>query len=639
MKKQLYLFEISDNFVGQVKLPYGTGLVWSYCAQDDTIKSNYELGGWMYYRDEIDRILSKVENPSIVGFSNFVWNTSMNYELAKKIKEKYPNCLIVFGGQGTPKLDRVSNFFIEHPYIDIAVHGEGEITFKEILLENLKGKPDFKNVLGCSVRESDLSAHTTLSRPRIKDIDSLPSPYLNGMFDVLIKNKDHDYKFEACIESVRGCPYQCTFCEIGDKYFQKLAKQSNEKIYKELDWISKNKIEFFYNADSNFGLFPEHLDQVRYVTDLKKKTGYPDNFRIDWAKSKADKVIELAEILTNAKMMKGITIALQSMNPEVLKATKRKNVDDGKLKEFIDLYKDKKLISYIELILGLPMETVQSFKDGLFQLLDLGYNDYVDIHPMTALPNTPFFDQEYIKKYEIDIVETTPAFYHHENVDLVKNESEYMVVGSKTMTREQYIEASMWRWLFMFGYSLGHLKYIAKFIKTVKNVSYKEFYEKFYTYMVDNPNSFMGKEYLITKDTLGKVLRKETLWGRAIDLTGNFYWYFEEATALEVALNRDEFLDSIRGFLNQFNLSEKVENDILEFQSMIIKNPFEKYPIKKKFNHNIKDVLFNNKKLTNSGYTYQFDSENYNNDVRDWGTKAIWWGRRNKGFETVVYEK
>ena len=59
----------------------------------------------------------------------------------------------------------------------------------------------------------------------------------------------------------------------------------------------------------------------------------------------------------------------------------------------------------------------------------------------------------------------------------------------------------------------------------------------------------------------------------------------------------------------------------------------------KRFDYNIKDVLFNNKKLTNSGYNYQFDSENYKNDVREWGTKAIWWGRRNKGFETVVYEK
>ena len=634
MKKQVYLFEISDTYNGQVKLPYSTGLIWGHCIVDNAIKSNYELGGWIYYRDEIDRILSKVENPSIVGFSNFVWNTNINYKLSKKIKEKYPNCIVVFGGQGTPKSDRVSNFFIEHPYIDIVVHGEGEIIFKEILIENLKENPNFKSVLGITINGDKLI--TTLPRPRIKDIDTMPSPYLDGLFDALIKNKDNNYDFEACIESVRGCPYQCTFCEIGDKYFQKIAKQSNEKIFKELDWISKNKIEFFFNADSNFGLLKEHFDIVKYLTDLKKKTGYPDNIRIDWAKSKADKVVELAQLLTDAKMMKGITIALQSMNPEVLKAVKRKNVDGGKLKEFIDLYRDKKLISYVELILGLPMETVESFKNGVFQILDLEYNDFISIYPMTALPNTPFFDLEYIKEYEIDIVETTPAFYHHENADLLKDETEYMVVGSKTMTREQYIEASMWKWLFMFGYSLGHLKYIAKFIKSVKNVSYKEFYEKFYTYMVDNPDSFMGKQYLITKSTLGKVLKKEILWGRAVDLTGNFYWEFEEATAIDVALNRDEFFDSLRGFLNQFNLSEKVENDIIEFQSLIIKNPLEKYPLKKKFDYNIKDVLFNNKKLKNSGFTYQFDSENYKNDVRAWGIKAIWWGRRNKGYETMV---
>jgi putative methyltransferase len=174
MKKQVYLFEISDIIENQVKLPYNTGLIWGYCTQDDTIKSNYELGGWIYYRDKIDSILSKVENPSIVGFSNFVWNTQINYLLAKKIKEKYPNCLIVFGGQGTPKSDRISNFFVQHPYIDITVQGEGEISFKEILLENLKENPNFKSVSGITINGD--KHITTPPRPRIKDIDSMPRP-------------------------------------------------------------------------------------------------------------------------------------------------------------------------------------------------------------------------------------------------------------------------------------------------------------------------------------------------------------------------------------------------------------------------------------------------------------------------------
>ena len=74
MKKQVYLFEISDITENQVKLPYSTGLIWGYCAQDDTIKSNYELGGWIYYRDKIDSIASPAPTLSTaVGANASQW--------------------------------------------------------------------------------------------------------------------------------------------------------------------------------------------------------------------------------------------------------------------------------------------------------------------------------------------------------------------------------------------------------------------------------------------------------------------------------------------------------------------------------------------------------------------------------------
>ena len=130
------------------------------------------------------------------------------------------------------------------------------------------------------------------------------------------------------------------------------------------------------------------------------------------SKNQADKVIELAKIFYEAEMDKGITIALQSMNPDVLKAVKRKNVDGGKLKEFIAMYEGSGLPSYVELILGLPEETKESFIDGICKVIELGQHNYIGIYPLTALPNTPFGDPEYIKKYELEIVETFPAFSH-----------------------------------------------------------------------------------------------------------------------------------------------------------------------------------------------------------------------------------
>ena len=629
----MYLFELSDNFGGQIKLPYSTGLIWSYCLQNKTIKDNYDLKGWFYKRESAENILKRIDNPDIIALSNFVWNTQLNHKLAKEIKKRYPKCKVIFGGLGNPNKNRLDNFFEEYDYIDMIVNGEGELTFENILIESLKDKPDYTNVEGISTKD-----FITNDRQRIKDIDYMPSPYLDGLFDKLIQGSNET--FEAPIESVRGCPYQCTFCEIGDLYFQKIAKQSNKKVFEELDWISKNKIDFVYNADSNFGLLKEHIDIAKYMSNLKNKTGYPDRMMVDWAKSKADKVVELAQILTDSKLLKGITIALQSVNPDVLKAVHRKNVDDGKLKEFIDLYKDRNLKSYIELILGLPLETLQSFKDGIYKILDIGFTDFVDIHPLTALPNTPFFDSEYIKKYGIRLVETAPAFFHHENAEDLINEKEMMVVGSDTMPLDDYVEASLFKWYISFCEHLGGTSFIALLLDKIYDIKRSDFYDKLYEYSKENTNTFLGKEYLDTKEALYLVLDKKQCWGKQVkDKTGNIFWEFQEATNIKLVGNEDIFYNEIKEFVSKeySEVDANLLDDIIEFQLNKISTPNRKYPYKKKFNFNLNDVM-NGKKVMNGGHEYTFNHKNYNKDITTWATEVLWWGRKNKSYEVDIVD-
>ena len=83
----MYLFELSDNFGGQIKLPYSTGLIWSYCLQNKTIKDNYDLKGWFYKRGSAENILKRIDNPDVIALSNFVWYTHLNNKLAKEIKK------------------------------------------------------------------------------------------------------------------------------------------------------------------------------------------------------------------------------------------------------------------------------------------------------------------------------------------------------------------------------------------------------------------------------------------------------------------------------------------------------------------------------------------------------------------------
>ena len=658
--KNIYLFEIEDVIANQAKLPYRTGLIWSYCQEIELIKKNFKLDGWFWYRDEentIDKVYHKITNPHFVAFSCFVWNWNWNMQMAKKIKEKWPECLIVIGGWQPPISDRSMGFFHKHPYIDFISHGEGEVTLSKILIESLKKKPNYKNIQGCSIpgrliknRENVeifkvkdglkieniekkdklnlLDTFVTKPRPRIDHLAQMPSPYLNGLFDKLIKKCKYD--LEATIETTRGCPFGCTFCEIGTKYYQKIKTPTIEKVFREIDWLSKNKIVFVYNADSNFGMLNEHLEITEYLIAKKKETGYPQKHRVDWAKIHGEKVIKLAKLFYAAGMDKGITIALQSLNPKSLEAVKRKNMDDGKLSEFLKKYNQADLPSYMEIILGLPEETKESFVDGVCKVMELGQHNYIGIYPLTALPNTPFGDPEYIKKYNLKIIETFPAFSHVDVSDQNDFEREKMVVGNNVMSVNDYKESQLFRWLFMFAHYLGYTQYISRFLRNYLNISFKKFYLDLMNFSKNSPKSFfLKKELFETKKSLEIYMDCKGGLGRVVkEVRKNFAWDFEEATAINIINNKNLFYEEIKSFLGQYKIDKKIIEELITYQKNTIVDPNQQYPFSFKSKYNFYECINLSAKFKEDNINYHINGKNYNKDIFEWGKETLWWGRR-----------
>ena len=94
-------------------MPYSVACLWSYCKEFDDIKESYELKDIVFKREKPEDLLSRLEDPVICAFSCYLWNEQYNLHVAKLIKEKYPNCIIEFGGpQVTTKM------MDENPYID-----------------------------------------------------------------------------------------------------------------------------------------------------------------------------------------------------------------------------------------------------------------------------------------------------------------------------------------------------------------------------------------------------------------------------------------------------------------------------------------------------------------------------------------
>ena len=195
--RNVYLVQVNNRFGDNVFLPYSVGLIQAYCQSLDWVNKEYCFKELIYLRERSDAIVERMENPDVVGFSCYMWNWEFNKVLAQKVRESYPDCLIVFGGPHVPKSVALRRDIPD--YVDVVVHHEGEIAFSEILL----------------VRCSGLKAETLVHRSgsRIADLSILPSPYVTGVFDMML---EADYNHNASQETHRGCVYSCSFCLTGD---------------------------------------------------------------------------------------------------------------------------------------------------------------------------------------------------------------------------------------------------------------------------------------------------------------------------------------------------------------------------------------------------------------------------------------
>lgn len=200
-KKKLYLVQVNNHYGKNIFLPYSVGLLWAYAKTFPEIENSYELGGLLYKKEAISDVIAKLDNPDYIGVSSYIWNWMWNIEFCKAVKEKWPNCVIIAGGAHVP--NRVE-FIEENLFVDYAVYGEGEGPFTDLLKGFLDKNFDPSQLKSLMYRENGVGKIT--ERKIFTDLDELKSPYLEGVFDKLMKE---DWKWQALQETHRGCPYGC----------------------------------------------------------------------------------------------------------------------------------------------------------------------------------------------------------------------------------------------------------------------------------------------------------------------------------------------------------------------------------------------------------------------------------------------
>ncbi|HHT9158337.1 MAG TPA: B12-binding domain-containing radical SAM protein [Candidatus Brocadiaceae bacterium] len=264
-KIKVYFFQFNFSYGNEFTLPYSSGMLWAYANTYEEVRRDYENKGFIFLREDTNTIVSRLITPQIAAFSTYTWNWEMSIEVSKKIKEKYPQCLIIFGGPQVP--DNMNGFFEKYPFIDITVHGEGEVTFAEILKEHI-GNKQYATMKGLTFNGRVKGVKPFERREVIEDINILPSPYLAGLFDEIL---NLPFSFQPIWETNRGCPYPCTYCDWGSSVVKKIRLFNMDRLYKEIQWFGGKRVNFVYGADANFGILRRDVEIAKALAETKGK--------------------------------------------------------------------------------------------------------------------------------------------------------------------------------------------------------------------------------------------------------------------------------------------------------------------------------------------------------------------------------
>ncbi|MBU0467680.1 MAG: radical SAM protein [Candidatus Omnitrophica bacterium] len=424
--------------VATENIPLNIGLIASYLNK--LYGKSIEIHLFKYPEKLLSSL--KTNEPHILGVSNYAWNSNLAEWACKKAKMINPNILTIQGGWNFP-LDKEErfNFLNSRKSIDLYVIHEGEIAFANIIEKYLHLGPQKLldiPLSGCTYidkKHNSKELITGETLPRIKDLDLIPSPYTTGLLDEFF-----DGILMPIIETTRGCPFTCTYCNSANSYYSKIRRFSDDYVLSELQYISKKikgkDVGSLFITDTNFGMYTRDIKIAKYLAKSREEISWPQNIFITTGKNKIDRVFKAVDCLKDLSVP---SLSMQSMNPETQKEIKRSNLKLLPYNSIVKNAEAKNLLPMAELIVPLPKETLDTYWEGIEKLINIG-NIRIISYTLQLNYGTVFRQKDFLiehgYKSKYRLVPNDFGIYDNEFVF----EPELVAISSKYLSFEDYLK-------------------------------------------------------------------------------------------------------------------------------------------------------------------------------------------------------
>ncbi|HJN46040.1 MAG TPA: hypothetical protein QF572_17880 [Vicinamibacterales bacterium] len=401
MKQQAALIYLADLThtglrVATEGIPLNIGLVAAYAKK--VLGPAIEVRLFKYPEPLIDAL--KERPPQILGCSNYVWNSNLSQWMLGHAKSIDSQILTVQGGTNYPFLPHLQTEFLRsRRHTDFHTFYEAEIGFVSLVKRFLESTDTRR------LREQPIPGVHFLSSTgdlvdggqpelRLKALDEVPSPYLAGMLDHFF-----DGQLIPMMETTRGCPFTCNFCNAGDTYYNRVNVFSLDYVRDELNYIApriaNSVVTTLWLADNNFGMLERDAEVSRLIRHVQERYGWPLSVTGFTGKNNKARILKTTEVLGKTFP---VSMSVQSMNGGVLENIKRQNVSVETYRQVNQALQQQGRVTHAEVISCLPGESYESYVEGVRELID-GGTDRLLSYALLMNHGTDYKDSEYCARH------------------------------------------------------------------------------------------------------------------------------------------------------------------------------------------------------------------------------------------------
>lgn len=495
------LISIPGKVASAVYLPATWGNLKAYCERSEIVRRHFRWLDPIVVKASVDQMLAPYADTPIhvLGLSCYCWNSNSNYELARRVKERYPDCLVLAGG---PDPDyEGSGFFDRHPYLDAVALQDGEPILRQILEGMAEDRLDLTAVPNLVLPGGEEAIRKTPTALPFHDFDYLPWSGQAEYYDRIVsdlRGPTGDRELILSWETDRGCPFRCTFCDWGSATNSKIRQIGMDRLREEAEWIGRNQIENVALVNANFGALKRDVEVIQLLIDAKKKYGYPKRAWWNNAKNTVDRVIEIHQRAFAAGLIEFHTLSIQTLDDVVLEAMRRSNISTDKQLQILTALRETGVPSVVQLIYGSPEDNLEKWQRTMTGIMEWGTHDEQITYPFLILPNAPANDPEYRREWGIVTIDRYGAVNRRSKADPLREGADRysLIVETSSFDRDEYVEMYVFGRLIVALHNSGLTQFVSRYLRQSFAVPYFDFYEGLYRELCQDPATLLGDAYL-----------------------------------------------------------------------------------------------------------------------------------------------